>query len=212
MQFHGGVYRSDDAGETLELDRGRTPGGLRLPDGARSRRPRLRVRDPDGRDGDRVTVDGRVRVFGTRDAGESWTSLSDGLPQEDAFLTILRQAFDRDGRGRGAGPVLRSHVGRRVRVGGRGRLLVHRPGAPRAGELGPGRLDRPEIRHLPGVSEGGPIMGPWERSSCSRSTGIGGTRSSTVMRAPGAGGRAARSRSSGGGRAAWRPRSNGSSS
>ena len=50
-------------------------------------------------DTDRVTVDGRVRVFGTRDAGESWTSLNDGLPQEGAYLTILRQAFDREGEG-----------------------------------------------------------------------------------------------------------------
>jgi photosystem II stability/assembly factor-like uncharacterized protein len=48
---------------------------------------------------DRVTVDGRVRVFETRDAGATWTSRSDGLPQEDAYLTILRQAFARDGEG-----------------------------------------------------------------------------------------------------------------
>ncbi|HWL90567.1 MAG TPA: hypothetical protein VNP90_04310, partial [Actinomycetota bacterium] len=49
------------------------------------------------------TVDGRVRVFGTRDAGESWTTLSDGLPQDAAFLTILRQAFAHDGEGAGMG-------------------------------------------------------------------------------------------------------------
>jgi photosystem II stability/assembly factor-like uncharacterized protein len=48
-------------------------------------------------DVDRVTIDGRVRVFGTRDGGSTWEPLSDGLPQEDAFLTILRQAFDREG-------------------------------------------------------------------------------------------------------------------
>ena len=58
---------------------------------------------PMNSDGDRVTVDGRARVYGTRDAGESWTSLSDGLPQEDAFLTILRQAFAVDGEGAGMG-------------------------------------------------------------------------------------------------------------
>ena len=53
-----------------------------------------------------------------------------------------------------------------------------RPRAARAGELGPGRLVEPKIRHLPGVSEGGLIMGPWERSSRSRSTGTGGAPSS----------------------------------
>jgi photosystem II stability/assembly factor-like uncharacterized protein len=54
-------------------------------------------------DVDRVTVDGKVRVYGTRDAGASWTSLSDGLPDEDAYLTILRQAFDKEGEGDGLG-------------------------------------------------------------------------------------------------------------
>ena len=46
MQFHGGVYRSDDAGESWTDDRRRAAVGLRLPDGARPRRPRLRLRDP----------------------------------------------------------------------------------------------------------------------------------------------------------------------
>jgi photosystem II stability/assembly factor-like uncharacterized protein len=50
-------------------------------------------------DADRVTPEGRVRVYETRDAGESWTQRGDGLPAEDAYLTILRQAFDREGSG-----------------------------------------------------------------------------------------------------------------
>jgi photosystem II stability/assembly factor-like uncharacterized protein len=50
-------------------------------------------------DADRVTVDGRVRVFETRDAGETWTARGDGLPSNDAYLTILREAFDADGEG-----------------------------------------------------------------------------------------------------------------
>ncbi len=49
-------------------------------------------------DVDRVTVDGRVRVYETRDAGASWTPRHRGLPQEDAYLTLLRQAFCHDGR------------------------------------------------------------------------------------------------------------------
>jgi hypothetical protein len=49
-------------------------------------------------DTDRVTADGRLRVFETADAGVTWTPRTDGLPQEDAYLTILRQAFCHDGR------------------------------------------------------------------------------------------------------------------
>jgi hypothetical protein len=48
---------------------------------------------------DRVTPDGRVRVYETRDAGAKWTARGDGLPAEHAYLTILRQAFSRTGEG-----------------------------------------------------------------------------------------------------------------
>jgi hypothetical protein len=50
-------------------------------------------------DTDRVTPDGRVRVYETRDAGATWTARGDGLPAEHAYLTVLRQAFDRAGEG-----------------------------------------------------------------------------------------------------------------
>jgi hypothetical protein len=50
-------------------------------------------------DMDRVTPEGRVRVYETRDAGETWMPRGEGLPQQDAYLTVLRQAFDRAGEG-----------------------------------------------------------------------------------------------------------------
>jgi photosystem II stability/assembly factor-like uncharacterized protein len=50
-------------------------------------------------DVDRVTPDGRVRVYETRDAGASWSARGEGLPADDAYLTILRQAFGRAGEG-----------------------------------------------------------------------------------------------------------------
>ena len=105
MQFHGGVYRSDDAGETW-IDIGSESGlpsdfGFPLV---------IDPKDPDSAyviplvaDMDRVTPEGRVRVYETRDAGATWTARGDGLPAEDAYLTILRQAFDREGSGPGMG-------------------------------------------------------------------------------------------------------------
>ena len=48
---------------------------------------------------DRVTPGGRVRVYETRDAGATWTPRGDGLPPENAYLTILREAFDWVGEG-----------------------------------------------------------------------------------------------------------------
>jgi photosystem II stability/assembly factor-like uncharacterized protein len=99
MQFHGGVYRSDDAGASWTSIADGLPSDFGFPMTIDPADPDSAFVIPLVSDGDRVTVDGRVRVFGTRDGGSTWGALSDGLPQEDAYLTILRQAFDRDGSG-----------------------------------------------------------------------------------------------------------------
>jgi photosystem II stability/assembly factor-like uncharacterized protein len=50
-------------------------------------------------DVDRVPPDGRLRVYETRDAGATWKPLGDGLPQEHAYLTVLREGFHWSGEG-----------------------------------------------------------------------------------------------------------------
>ena len=42
----------------------------------------------------RAAVDGRLRVFRSLDAGRSWDSASAGLPQEHAYVTVLREGLD----------------------------------------------------------------------------------------------------------------------
>jgi photosystem II stability/assembly factor-like uncharacterized protein len=103
LQFHGGVYRSDDAGETWTSIADGLPADFGFPMVLDPADPDSAFVIPMVADVDRVTVDGKVRVYGTRDAGASWTSLSEGLPDDDAYLTILRQAFDREGEGDGLG-------------------------------------------------------------------------------------------------------------
>jgi photosystem II stability/assembly factor-like uncharacterized protein len=44
----------------------------------------------------RCTPEAKLRVYRTRDAGASWHPLSDGLPQEGAYETVLRDAMDTD--------------------------------------------------------------------------------------------------------------------
>ena len=99
MQFHGGVYRSDDAGESWTSIADGLPSDFGFP-------MVLDPADPDSAfviplvaDMDRTTPEGKVRVYETRDAGSSWTPRGDGLPSEDAYLTILRQAFCGEGSG-----------------------------------------------------------------------------------------------------------------
>jgi hypothetical protein len=101
MQFHGGVYRSDDAGESWNDIAAGLPSDFGFPLVVDPADADSAYVIPLTADRDRVTPDGRVRVYETRDAGASWTERGDGLPQEHAYLTVLRQAFDRAGEGHG---------------------------------------------------------------------------------------------------------------
>ncbi|MEX0993192.1 MAG: hypothetical protein WDZ37_04265 [Solirubrobacterales bacterium] len=96
MQFHGGVYRSDNGGEVWTDISAGLPSDFGFP-------IVLDPGDPDSAyviplsEDDRTSPGGRVCVYETRDAGASWTARGDGLPDEDAYLTVLRQAFGRAG-------------------------------------------------------------------------------------------------------------------
>jgi molybdopterin converting factor small subunit/photosystem II stability/assembly factor-like uncharacterized protein len=100
MQFHGGVYRSDDAGESWNDigSEGGLPSDFGFPLVANPNDPDQAFVIPLRGDFDRVTPEARVSVYGTVDRGEAWTALGQGLPQEGAFLTVLRKAFGHDGQ------------------------------------------------------------------------------------------------------------------
>jgi len=95
MQFHGGVYRSDDAGLTWTGIADGLPSDFGFPLVIDPADPDSAYVIPLNSDRDRVTAEGHVRVFETRDAGLTWTPRSEGLPAE-GYLTVLRQAFARD--------------------------------------------------------------------------------------------------------------------
>ncbi len=103
IQFHGGVYRSDDAGESWVSIADGLPSDFGFPMVIDPEDPDSAYVIPLVADLDRVTPEGRVRVYETRDAGSTWIEHRDGLPQEDAYLTILRQAFCHEGSGESMG-------------------------------------------------------------------------------------------------------------
>jgi photosystem II stability/assembly factor-like uncharacterized protein len=101
MQFHGGLYRSNDAGETwndIGADRG-VPSDFGFPLVIDRTDDRRAFVIPLSGAEDRTTPEGKLRVYETNDGGDSWTARTDGLPQDNAYLTILRQAFCGDERG-----------------------------------------------------------------------------------------------------------------
>ncbi len=97
LQFHGGVYRSDDAGRSWTDIAAGLPHDFGFP-------VVLDPADPDSAfvipvtTEDRVT-DGSVVVWETRDAGATWMPRDRGLPQQNAWLSVLRQAFAATGEG-----------------------------------------------------------------------------------------------------------------
>jgi hypothetical protein len=96
MQFHGGVYRSDDAGRSWNPIADGLPSDFGFPMLTDPGDPDRAFVIPLNEALDRVSAEGRLRVYETRDAGASWTPCTEGLPQQ-AYLTVLRQAFGHDG-------------------------------------------------------------------------------------------------------------------
>jgi photosystem II stability/assembly factor-like uncharacterized protein len=96
QQNHCGTYRSDDGGDSwIEI----TPGlpsdfGYVLATDTRDADTLFVV--PEDSSHMRTTVGGRLRVYRTRDAGSSWEALTNGLPQEHAWVSLLRDAMTQD--------------------------------------------------------------------------------------------------------------------
>jgi photosystem II stability/assembly factor-like uncharacterized protein len=97
QQNHCGVYRSDDRGESWErLEDNGLPSGFGFPLALHPRDPDRAYVVPEVGAENRVTCDGRLGVYTTRNAGDSWELASRGLP-EQAWAAVMREgfAFDR---------------------------------------------------------------------------------------------------------------------
>ena len=98
LQHHGGIYRSDDGGGSWVPMTGIAGMDFGFPVVAHPTRSDIAYLLPLESDEFRCTPDGRCTVWRTKDAGTSWTPLTEGLPQRDAHLTVLRDGFTSDGQ------------------------------------------------------------------------------------------------------------------
>ncbi|HEX2132090.1 MAG TPA: exo-alpha-sialidase [Actinophytocola sp.] len=94
-QNHGGVYRSDDAGETWEPIAEGLPADFGFPMVVHPHRPDVVYTVPLVADGMRFPPEGRCRVYRSEDAGGSWTGLGAGLP-DACWTNVLRDAMCAD--------------------------------------------------------------------------------------------------------------------
>lgn len=92
-QHHCGIFRSDDGGHSFTEIKQAGPSTFGFAVAVHPQDPKTAWFVPAVKDECRVPVDGRVVVTRTRDGGRSFESLSDGLPQEDAYDLVYRHAL-----------------------------------------------------------------------------------------------------------------------
>jgi photosystem II stability/assembly factor-like uncharacterized protein len=91
------MYRSEDGGQHWESIEQGLPSTFGFPAAAHPRDPAAVFLVPlNGDIAGRYVPEGRAAVWRTRDAGASWQALRDGLPQQNTFFGVLRQAMATD--------------------------------------------------------------------------------------------------------------------
>ncbi|HWM90129.1 MAG TPA: exo-alpha-sialidase [Thermoanaerobaculia bacterium] len=93
LQNHWGLYRSDDRGESWTDIANGVPSDFGFCMSIHPESPDCAWIVPVESDQFRCTPEGKLRVYRTRDAGKSWEAMTKGLPQNDAYETVLRDAM-----------------------------------------------------------------------------------------------------------------------
>jgi photosystem II stability/assembly factor-like uncharacterized protein len=96
LQNHWGLYRSDDWGDSWTDIANGVPSDFGFAMEVHPHEPDTVYIVPLESDEFRCTPEARLRVYRTRDAGGSWEALTEGLPQEDAYETVLRDCLAAD--------------------------------------------------------------------------------------------------------------------
>ena len=96
LQNHWGLYRSDNAGDSWQDIAHGVPSDFGFCMAMHPHDPETVYILPIESDEFRCTPEGKLRVYRTRNAGDSWEPLTRGLPQKDALECVLRDAMGVD--------------------------------------------------------------------------------------------------------------------
>jgi photosystem II stability/assembly factor-like uncharacterized protein len=96
LQNHWGLYRSDDWGDSWHDVANGVPSDFGFAMEIHPHDPDTVYIVPLESDQFRCTPEAKLRVYRTRNAGVSWEPLEKGLPQSNAYETVLRDALAAD--------------------------------------------------------------------------------------------------------------------
>jgi photosystem II stability/assembly factor-like uncharacterized protein len=93
MQKHWDVMRSDDAGGSWHEVSGDLPSDFGFPIDVHAHEPETVYVVPILSDSTHYPPDGKLRVYRSRTGGNEWEPLTKGLPQENCYVNVLRDAM-----------------------------------------------------------------------------------------------------------------------
>ena len=93
MQKHWDVMRSDDAGDSWHEVSGNLPTDFGFTIDVHAHDPKTVYVVPIKSDYEHYPPDARLRVYRSRCAGEEWEALENGLPQQNCYVNVLRDAM-----------------------------------------------------------------------------------------------------------------------
>jgi photosystem II stability/assembly factor-like uncharacterized protein len=93
MQLHWNVMRTDDAGESWQKVSGNLPTDFGFPIEVHAHEPDTVYVVPITSDSLHYPPEGKLRVYRSRTGGNEWEPLTKGLPQENCYVNVLRDAM-----------------------------------------------------------------------------------------------------------------------
>jgi photosystem II stability/assembly factor-like uncharacterized protein len=93
MQKHWDVMRSENAGDSWNEVSGNLPSDFGFPIDVHAHEPDTIYVVPIKSDSEHYPPDGKLRVYRSRTGGNEWEALTNGLPQSDCYVNVLRDAM-----------------------------------------------------------------------------------------------------------------------
>ena len=93
MQKHWDVMRTDDAGDSWYEVSGNLPTDFGFPIDVHAHEPDTVYVVPIKSDSEHFVPDAKLRVYRSRTGGNEWEALTKGLPQQDCYVNVLRDAM-----------------------------------------------------------------------------------------------------------------------